>query len=293
MPTSSTTSNAPTRFIVEQLGIDTEYGIKGLGYSPDNGKTFIVQDTTDGRVYHVLDAKRLAPLLKPFVMPWIVDAGTVTKSLHWADVLDKPDLVTRDELKKIELTPGPQGPPGKDGAPGPAGPKGDVGPQGPQGEPGPTGSQGKPGVDGPAGPRGPQGLPGQKGDPGPQGKTGPQGPKGDKGDRGPQGPPGQDATITIDSSSQTTIKKPSEYSEGFYREIKSMEVMGINRSQLASDAQDGNTALVLTYSYGGFARQTVMVMDSQRPMTYKRNGKADQWYPWEVIHTTGGDWLQG
>lgn len=103
----------------------------------------------------------------------------------------------------------------------------------------------------------------------------------------------QNAQPKIDSSSQQTSKKPSEYSEGFYREIKTMAVMGINRSQLASDAQDGDTALVLTYSYGGFARQTVMVMDSQRPMTYKRNGKADQWFPWEVIHTTGGDWLQG
>ena len=221
------------------------------------------------------------------------------------DLPSVANLVTQDDLKKIELTPGPQGPPGKGGAPGPAGPKGDVGetgpagpkgdvgPQGPQGEPGPIGPQGKTGADGPAGPRGPQGLPGQKGDPGPQGTPGPQGPKGDKGDRGPQGPPGQDATIIIDSASQTTVKKPSEYSEGFYREVKSMAVMGINRSQLASDAQDGDTALVLTYSYGGFARQTVMVMDSQRPMTYKRNGKVDQWYPWEVIHTTGGDWLQG
>lgn len=103
----------------------------------------------------------------------------------------------------------------------------------------------------------------------------------------------RNAKPKIDSSSQNTNKKPSEYSEGFYREIKTMAVMGINRSQLASDAQDGDTALVLTYSYGGFARQTVMVMDSQRPMTYKRNGKADQWFPWEVIHTTGGDWLQG
>lgn len=130
MPTSSTTSNAPTRFIVEQPGFDTEYGIKGLGYSPDNGKTFIVQDTTDGRVYHVLDAQRLAPLLKPFVMPWL---DTVTKSLHWADILDKPDLATKDDLKKIELTPGPPGPSGKDGH---------------DGQPGRDGKDGKNGQDG-------------------------------------------------------------------------------------------------------------------------------------------------
>ena len=176
------------------------------------------------------------------------------------------NLVTQDDLKKIELTPGPQGPPGKDGAPGPKGDVGETGPTGPKGDVGPQG---------------------------PQGNPGPQGPKGDKGDRGPQGPPGQDVTIVIDSTSQTTNKKPSEYPEGFYREVKSMAVMGINRSQLAADGRDGNTALVLTYSYGGFVRQTVMVMDCQRPMTFKRNGRVNQWFPWEVVTTTGGDWLQG
>lgn len=275
MPTSLT-SNVSIRFIVEQLGIDTEYGIKGLGYSPDNGKTFIVQDTTDGRVYHVLDAKRLAPLLKPFVMPWIVDADTVTKSLHWADILDRPDFATRDELKKIELTPGPQGPPGKDGAQGPkgdvgatgpAGPKGDVGPQGPQGEPGPTGPQGKPGVDGPAGP---------------QGNPGPQEPKGDKGDRGPQGPPGQDATITIDSSSQNINKKPSDYSEGIFHEIKKVSSMDIDRSDLAPESQQGNTVFVTTKVYSGMARQVAEVLDSEKPVTFIRNGIGDSWYRWEA-----------
>lgn len=239
MPTFST-SNGSIRFIVEQLGIDTEYGIKGLGYSPDNGKTFIVQDTTDGRVYHVLDAKRLAPLLKPFVMPWIVDAGTVTKSLHWADILDKPDFATRDELKKIELTPGP------------AGPKGDVG------------------KIGPAGPRGPQGNPG------------PQGPKGDKGDRGPQGPPGKDATITIDSISQTTNKKPSDYSEGIFHEVKRVSALGIDRSDLAAESQQGNTVFVTTKVYSGMARQVAEVLDSEKPVTFIRNGAGNSWYRWEA-----------
>jgi hypothetical protein len=260
LPTSST-GNAPdpVRFIVEQLGFDTEYGIKGLGYSPDNGKTFIVQDTTDGRVYHVLDAKRLAPLLKPFVMPWIVDAGTVTKSLHWADILDKPDFATRDELKKIELTPGPQGPPGKDGAPGPAGPKGDVGETGPAGPKGDVGPQG------------------------PQGNPGPQGPKGDKGDRGPQGPPGQDATIVIDSTSQTTNKKPSDYSEGIFHEVKEVSTLGIVRdpADFAPEGRQGTIAFVTTMSYGGMAHQTADIVDSEKPMRFCRNGKGDIWYRWE------------
>lgn len=258
MPTFST-SNGPIRFIVEQLGIDTEYGIKGLGYSPDNGKTFIVQDTADGRVYHVLDAKRLAPLLKPFVMPWIVDADTVTKSLHWADVLDKPDLVTRDELKKIELTPGPQGPPGKDGAPGPKGDVGAIGPAGPKGDVGPQG---------------------------PQGNPGPQGPKGDKGDRGPQGPPGKDATIVIDSSSQTTNKKPSEYPEGFSYEIKKVSSMEIDRSKMAPELQQGFQVLVTTKRYSTYARQVAEVLDSSTPATFVRNGEGSTWYGWLISQLT-------
>ena len=125
MPTSSTTSNAPTRFIVEQPGFDTEYGIKGLGYSPDGGKTFLVQDTTDGRVYRPIDAKRLAPFLKPYVLSWTGGSatdpdhpGTVTQSIHWADILDRPELATQADLKKIELTPGPPGTPGTNGTDG-------------------------------------------------------------------------------------------------------------------------------------------------------------------------------
>ena len=64
------------------------------------------------------------------------------------------------EIEKIELTPGPQGPQGE---------KGEVGPQGIQGERGDIGPQGL------------QGLKGDKGEVGPQGI---QGPKGDKGDPG-------------------------------------------------------------------------------------------------------------
>lgn len=98
---------------------------------------------------------------------------------------------------------------------------------------------------------------------------------------------------TVDTSSQFTSKEPSDYSDGFYREIKYMSYLGINRSQLSSDAQQGSIALVKTFKCQNFARQTVKVLDSQRPMTFKRNGNGSTWYPWEVIHTTGGSWLQG
>ena len=66
-----------------------------------------------------------------------------------------------EEISKIELTPGPQGPQGLKGD---TGDKGDTGLQGPKGDKGDTGEQG------------------------------PQGPKGEKGDIGPQGPQGEPGT---------------------------------------------------------------------------------------------------
>lgn len=628
MPTSLT-SNEPVRFIVGQPGIDTEYGIKGLGYSPDNGKTFIVQDTTDGRVYRVLDAQRLFPLMKPLFDKVY---APVEASLHWADILDKPELVTQDELQKIELTPGPPGPVGPQGATGPVGPqgpagpkgdkgdKGDTGPAGPQGIPGTPGADGKTsyfhtayansadgkdgfyvgggvnllqgtstasgdvangngtfvkgafngydavktngawserfidlksalgrtnakagdwytisvyvkadkqindgflgvyralgnvdadtndgfldsipmqnkpittqwqqyswsfqindislqrqitrveysqdtgdnwiywagwmleegtvahpwspapseahpiymgtytdftqadsldptdyqwsqikgdkgdkgdtGPQGPQGIQGPQGPKGDKGDTGPAGPQGPkgdrgdigatgpanielseadtrnnnnppswymtqypqsivtefklisninvgailsgtfcnlttivswgnpsgglpvqiatnntnagcftyrvatsdtswgawqqmgaQGPKGDKGDRGPQGPPGQDATITIDSSSQTTSKKPSDYSEGIFHEVKDVSTLGIVRdpANFAPEGRQGTTAFVTTISYNGMAKQTADILDSEKPMQFVRNGSGLTWYRWEWSTTS-------
>lgn len=268
----------PGAFVGFDFSTTSLSGGKMLVASPDGINKIPKLDPRGNFLFNSHDFNAVLNFIKPRIL-----GGTVSASLHWADIPDKPDLVTQADLKKIELTPGPQGPPGKDGAPGPAGPKGDVGPQGPQGEPGPTGPQGKPGVDGPAGPRGPQGLPGQKGDPGPQGKTGPQGPKGDKGDRGPQGPPGQDATITIDSTSQTTNKKPSDYSEGIFHEVKDVSAIGIVRSpaDFAPEGRQGTTAFVTTMSYGGMAHQTADIVDSEKPMRFCRNGNGDTWYRWE------------
>lgn len=110
--------------------------------------------------------------------------------------------------------------------------------------------------------------------------------KGDKGDTGPQGPPGQDATITIDSSSQTTIKKPSDYPEGFYREIKNVEALGIDRSHIAPELQQGHYALVTTKKYSGYARQVAEVLDSSTPATFVRNGEDSTWYDWLISQLT-------
>ena len=47
-----TTKQSKTRLIVGEIGVDTETGIIGKGHSYDNGKTFVVDDTIYGRIYH-------------------------------------------------------------------------------------------------------------------------------------------------------------------------------------------------------------------------------------------------
>lgn len=50
-----TTQQSKTRLIVGEIGVDTETGIIGKGHSYDNGKTFTVDDTIYGRIYHADD----------------------------------------------------------------------------------------------------------------------------------------------------------------------------------------------------------------------------------------------
>lgn len=47
-----TTQQSKTRLIIDEIGIDTETGIIGKGHSYDNGKTFVVDKTIYGRIYH-------------------------------------------------------------------------------------------------------------------------------------------------------------------------------------------------------------------------------------------------
>ena len=179
------------------------------------------------------------------------------------------------------------------------GDQGNVGPQGPKGDKGDTGATGS------QGPRGPIGATGE------QGPVGPQGPKGDQGPRGIQGisyepyiskdgnwhlkkvenatepdvDTGTKATNNIDTSDEFTVKKPSEYSEGFSHELKEVFELIPDRSNLDSTAQDGFQAIVTTEVCKGYARQTVKVIDSERPLTFIRNGTGSTWYPFEQINT--------
>lgn len=52
------------RAIIDEPMYDSKTGEYGKGYSPDNGKTLIVQEGPDGRHYHQeTDAKRISQLV--------------------------------------------------------------------------------------------------------------------------------------------------------------------------------------------------------------------------------------
>ena len=51
----TTKPSKKTRLIIGEVGVDTETGIVGKGHSYDNGKTFTVDDTIYGRIYHADD----------------------------------------------------------------------------------------------------------------------------------------------------------------------------------------------------------------------------------------------
>ena len=89
--------------------------------------------------------------------------------------INSKDVATKEDLKKIELTPGPQGERGQQGVPGIQGLRGPKGDPGPQGAIGPKGEKGEKGDRGERGLQGLQGLQGAKGDqgiPGPKGSDG-------------------------------------------------------------------------------------------------------------------------
>ena len=101
--------------------------------------------------------------------------------------IDTSSFATKEELRTISSTPGPQGPQGIQGERGPEGLQGLTGPQGPQGIQGERGPEGPRGADGLQGPIGPQGVQGERGQ---DGQAGPKGERGEQGQVGPTGPQG-------------------------------------------------------------------------------------------------------
>lgn len=84
--------------IVLEYGYDTENGIYGKGYSPDNGKTFCVTDTTFGRRYRQEDADRIWPYLQSKIGTADSSGGTTSQTVTWDDVQNKPDVALKSDL---------------------------------------------------------------------------------------------------------------------------------------------------------------------------------------------------
>lgn len=95
------------------------------------------------------------------------------------------------------------------------------------------------------------------------------------------------AKVTIDRSSPTTNRKPSEYSEGFSYELKNAEAVGLDRSSFDSSVQQGTQGLLTTTVLQGYVRQRLEIVDSDRPLTFARNGTGDTWHDWELVTTWG------
>ena len=124
------------RQIAMEAGYDTETGIYGKGYSPDNGKTFCVTDTTFGRRYRQEDADRIWPYLQSKIGTANSSGGTTSQTVTWDDVQNKPDVALKSDLTWDNIQDKPTLPQGEHGATGPAGA---IGPQGPVGPPGKDG----------------------------------------------------------------------------------------------------------------------------------------------------------
>lgn len=98
--TNSTSSNITDLFWEKVFDKKTQTW--GMGYSRDNGLTYKLLLNLYGRIYSDDDAKKLYKLLKPYFGNSTSNGsgGPVTSSIAWADILNKPDLVTTDYLNQ-------------------------------------------------------------------------------------------------------------------------------------------------------------------------------------------------
>ena len=95
--TVSSSNNEVRRLIAMDQGIDSELGIVGLGYSPDNGLHFFVTNTIKGRVFRQEDADRLWPFMKAFVSRQIKESLVV----NWDDIKGRPNVALKSDLPDL------------------------------------------------------------------------------------------------------------------------------------------------------------------------------------------------
>lgn len=94
------------RQIILEWGQDTESGVWGLGYSPDNGKNFYVLNTTHGRKYRAEDGNRLYPYISDQIQDKIDTVVAPAKSAadsaqSAADAAIASAQVTSDAMSDI------------------------------------------------------------------------------------------------------------------------------------------------------------------------------------------------
>lgn len=75
-----TTQPSKTRLIIGEVGVDTETGIVGKGHSYDNGKTFTVDDTIYGRIYHDDDHGKIWQGIQDKVAKVVIPAKSAADS---------------------------------------------------------------------------------------------------------------------------------------------------------------------------------------------------------------------
>lgn len=279
--TNTSNNDDVRRMIILDRGTDSELGIVGLGYSPDNGEHFYVTNTIKGRVFRARDVDMIWPLLVDKIksvmsLRWDQIQGKpilVTKTeldqrlsslkipttVNWNEITNKPDvalksdlpntsnLVSKAELDKVKST--------ADSALSNAN----------QAQSTADANSSK--FDNYVTIDVLDSFEGAVSDL-----------LSNKADR--------DELPSIDTSSVNVNKQPSDYEDGFSYELKSLTTLGIDRSASHSSAQAGDLGLVTTkiVSYNGtkFARQVVEQLDNLRPLNYARNGYNSNWSSWEA-----------
>lgn len=102
MSDQTTKQNDKTRLIVGEVGIDTETGIVGKGHSYDNGKTFVVDDTIYGRIYHADDHGKIWKGIQDQVAKVVAPAKSAADSaVSAADAAVASAQVTSDAVSAI------------------------------------------------------------------------------------------------------------------------------------------------------------------------------------------------
>lgn len=283
--TNTSSNDDVRRMIILDRGTDSELGIVGLGYSPDNGEHFYVTNTIKGRVFRARDVDMIWPLLVDKIksvmsVSWDQIQGKptlVTKAeldqrlaklnipitMSWGQITDKPDLALKKDIPNVDGLV-------KDADLTSVRTTVDRALSNAEKAQSTADANTKKFDD--------YVMNVDYQDTLSNFKNSVLGALEEKADK--------DELPSIDTSSVNVNKQPSDYEDGFSYELKSLTALGIDRSQSHSSAQAGDLGLVTTkiVSYNGtkFARQVVEQLDNPRPLNYARNGYNSNWSNWEA-----------